>query len=170
VYSVLKATNQGGGILLSFGNYTGDVIHFGQATDRVRVEGIDVRIGTVTDDVAPAPQAEGARRRGIAGDLAVFRVAGAAAEEGMSQDEVEHVAQRANDRTRTMGVAFSACTLPGADHPLFTIPEAKMSVGLGIHGEPGIADGHGRKGWHPPTGRQVQADELGASHRDQGAP
>jgi len=139
VYSVLKAANQGGGILLSFGNYTGDVIHFGQAADRVRVEGIDVRIVTVTDDVASAPQAESARRRGIAGDLAVFKVAGAAAEEGMSLDEVERVAQRANDRTRTMGVAFSGCTLPGADHPLFTIPDGKMSVGLGIHGEPGIA-------------------------------
>jgi len=139
VYSVLKAANQGGGILLSFGNYTGDVIHFGQAADRVRDEGIDVRIVTVTDDVASAPQAESARRRGIAGDLAVFKVAGAAAEEGMSLDEVERVAQRANDRTRTMGVAFSGCTLPGADHPLFTIPDGKMSVGLGIHGEPGIA-------------------------------
>ena len=139
VYSVLKAANQGGGILLGFGNYTGDVIQFGQAADRVRVEGIDVRIVTVTDDVASAPQAESARRRGIAGDLAVFKVAGAAAEEGMSLDEVERVAQRANDRTRTMGVAFSGCTLPGADHPLFTVPDGKMSVGLGIHGEPGIA-------------------------------
>ncbi len=140
VYSVLKAANQGGGILLSFGNYTGDVIHFGQAADRVRDEGIDVRIVTVTDDVASAPQAESDKRRGIAGDLAVFKVAGAAAEEGMSLDEVERVAQRANDRTRTMGVAFSGCTLPGADHPLFTVPDGKMSVGLGIHGEPGIAD------------------------------
>ena len=140
VYSVLKAANQGGGILLSFGNYTGDVIHFGQAADRVRDEGIDVRIVTVTDDVASAPQAESDKRRGIAGDLAVFKVAGAAAEEGMSLDDVERVAQRANDRIRTMGVAFSGCTLPGADHPLFTVPDGKMSVGLGIHGEPGIAD------------------------------
>ena len=140
VYSVLKAANQGGGILLSFGNYTGDVIHFGQAADRVRAEGIDVRILPVTDDVASAPHADSGRRRGIAGDLAVFKVAGAAAEEGMSLDEVERVAQRANGRTRTMGVAFSGCTLPGADHPLFSVPDGKMSVGLGIHGEPGIAD------------------------------
>jgi dihydroxyacetone kinase len=140
VYSVLKAANRGGGILLSFGNYTGDVLHFGQAAERVRAEGIDVRILPVTDDVASAPPAERDRRRGIVGDLAVFKVAGAAAEEGMSLDDVERVAQRANDRTRTMGVAFSGCTLPGADHPLFTVPDGKMSVGLGIHGEPGIAD------------------------------
>ena len=140
VYSVLKAANRGGGILLSFGNYTGDVLHFGQAAERVRAEGIDVRILPVTDDFASAPRAERDRRRGIAGDLAVFKVAGAAAEEAMSLDDVERVAQRANDRTRTMGVAFSGCTLPGADHPLFTVPDGKMSVGLGIHGEPGIAD------------------------------
>jgi len=140
VYSVLKAANSGGGILLSFGNYTGDVLHFGQAAERVRAEGIDVRILPVTDDVASAPPAERDRRRGIAGDLAVFKVAGAAAEEGMSLDDVERVAQRANDRTRTMGVAFSGCTLPGAHHPLFTVPDGKMSIGLGIHGEPGIAD------------------------------
>ena len=139
VYSVLKAAHQGGGILLSFGNYTGDVIHFGQAAERVRAEGIDVRILAVTDDVASAPEGESARRRGIAGDLAVFKIAGAAAEEGMSLDEVERVTQRANHRTRTMGVAFSGCTLPGADHPLFTVPDGKMSIGLGIHGEPGIA-------------------------------
>jgi len=140
VYSVLKAANRGGGILLSFGNYTGDVLHFGQAAERVRAEGVDVRILPVTDDVASAPRAERNRRRGIAGDLAVFKVAGAAAEEGLSLDDVERVAQQANDRTRTMGVAFSGCTLPGADHRLFTVPDGKMSVGLGIHGEPGIAD------------------------------
>ena len=140
VYSVLKAANRGGGILLSFGNYTGDVIHFGQAAERVRAEGVDVRILAVTDDIASAPAADTAKRRGIAGDLAVFKVAGAAAEEGLSLDDVQLMAQRANQRTRTIGVAFAGCTLPGADHPLFSVPGATMSVGLGIHGEPGIAD------------------------------
>jgi len=140
VYSVLKAASRGGGILLSFGNYTGDVLNFGRAADRLRTEGVDVRIVAVTDDVASAPAAESDQRRGVAGDLAVFKVAAAAAEEGMSLDDVERVAQRANDHTRTMGIAFSGCTLPGADHPLFTVPAGKMSVGLGIHGEPGIAE------------------------------
>jgi len=140
VYSVLRAASRGGGILLSFGNYTGDVLNFGRAADRLRTEGVDVRIVAVTDDVASAPAAESDQRRGIAGDLAVFKVAAAAAEEGMSLDDVERVAQWANDHTRTMGVAFSGCTLPGADHPLFTVPAGKMSVGLGIHGEPGIAE------------------------------
>jgi len=140
VYAVLKAANRGGGIFLSLGNYAGDVLHFGQAADRMRAESVDVRMLAVTDDIASAPAAEREKRRGIAGDLAVFKVAGAAAAEGMSLDDVERTARRANERTRTLGVAFSGCTLPGADHPLFTVPDGKMSVGLGIHGEPGIAE------------------------------
>jgi D-erythrulose 4-kinase len=92
----------------------------------------------VTDDVSSAPPAERTKRRGIAGDLTVFKVAAAAAEAGYSMDDVVAVAERANDRTRSFGVAFTGCTLPGADHPLFSVPEGRMAVGMGIHGEPGI--------------------------------
>jgi dihydroxyacetone kinase len=53
---------------------------------------------------------------------------------------VERLARHANHRTRTLGVAFGGCTFPGADEPLFTVPEGMMSIGLGIHGEPGIRD------------------------------
>jgi len=140
VYSVIRATDRGAGVFVSFGNYAGDVLHFGQAADRARAEGIDVRILTVTDDVASSPASDRARRRGIAGDLAVFKVAAAAAANGASLDEVERAAIHANDRTVTLGVAFDGCTLPGADHPLFTVPEGHMSIGLGIHGEPGLED------------------------------
>jgi L-erythrulose 1-kinase len=140
VYSVMKAANRGGGIFVSFGNYAGDVLQFGQAADRLRAEGIDVRILTVTDDIASGPAEAPQQRRGIAGDLAVFKIAGAAAEEGAALDEVERLARKANDRTRSMGVAFSGCHLPGAANPLFTVPAGLMSIGLGIHGEPGIAE------------------------------
>ncbi|MCA0438621.1 MAG: dihydroxyacetone kinase family protein [Austwickia sp.] len=140
IYSVLKACDHGAGVFVSFGNYAGDVLHFGQAAEKLRGEGVDVRIVTVTDDIASAPPQRAAERRGIAGDLAVFKCAGAAAEEGADLDAVERIAVHANDRTRTFGVAFAGCTLPGADHPLFTVPEGQMSLGLGIHGEPGIAD------------------------------
>lgn len=140
VYSVLKACDHGAGVFVSFGNYAGDVLHFGQAADKLRGEGVDVRIVTVTDDIASAPPERALERRGIAGDLVIFKCAGAAAEAGADLDEVERIARHANDRTRTFGIAFSGCTLPGADHPLFTVPEGHMSLGLGIHGEPGIAD------------------------------
>lgn len=138
VYNVAKAANNGGGVLLGYGNYAGDVLHFNQAQDRLRKEGIDCRSIAVTDDVSSAPLAERTKRRGIAGDLTVFKVAAAAAEAGYSMDAVVEIAERANDRTRSFGVAFTGCTLPGADHPLFSVPEGRMAVGMGIHGEPGI--------------------------------
>jgi len=138
VYQVVGAVERGRGVLLSYGNYAGDVLHFDQAQERLRAEGIDVRTVVVTDDIWSAPKHEAHKRRGIAGDLAVFKVAGAAAEAGYDLDDVERVARHANARTRSFGVAFTGCTLPGAAEPLFTVPEGRMAVGLGIHGEPGI--------------------------------
>jgi dihydroxyacetone kinase len=140
VTSVARAADAGGGILLSYGNYAGDVIHFGAAERELRATGLDVRTVLVTDDIASAPVDARHTRRGIAGDLCVFRIAGAAAEEGAGIDEVERLARRTDDRTRTLGVAFGGCTLPGAAGPLFTVPDGMMSVGLGIHGEPGVRD------------------------------
>ncbi|CAN7180831.1 dihydroxyacetone kinase family protein [Arthrobacter sp. LjRoot78] len=140
VYNVAKASNNGAGVLLGYGNYAGDVLHFNQAQDRLRKDGIDCRSIAVTDDVSSAPLAERTKRRGIAGDLTVFKVAAAAAEAGHSMDDVMAIAERANDRTRSFGVAFTGCTLPGADHPLFSVPEGRMAVGMGIHGEPGIGE------------------------------
>lgn len=139
-YRVAKACEAGGGVLFSYGNYAGDVLHFGQAQERLRAEGIDARTVLVNDDIASAPIDSIDKRRGIAGDFVVFKVAGAAAERGWPMDEVERVARESNYRTRTLGVAFGGCTFPGAEEPLFTVPEGIMSVGLGIHGEPGIRD------------------------------
>jgi len=138
VESVIRASEQGRGALLSYGNYAGDVLHFSAAQDTVRADGIDCRTVTVTDDIFSSPPGETDKRRGIAGDLTVFKVAGGAAAEGSDLDEVERIAILANERTRSMGVAFTGCTLPGADEPLFSVPEGRMAIGLGIHGEPGI--------------------------------
>ncbi len=138
VHAVATAAHEGRGVLLSFGNYAGDVLHFGQAQERMRAAGIDCRTVLVTDDVWSAPKDELDRRRGIAGDLVVFKIAGAAAEAGHDLDDVERLARLANARTRSFGVAFGGCTLPGADEPLFDVPAGRMAVGLGIHGEPGI--------------------------------
>ncbi|MEJ6849072.1 dihydroxyacetone kinase family protein [Sinorhizobium fredii] len=138
VARVCRHADQGGGVLLGFGNYAGDVLNFGVAAERLRAEGIDVRVLPVTDDVASASVETPAKRRGIAGDLVVFKIAGAAAEAGKSLDEVERLARLANDRTVSFGVAFGGCTLPGAAGPLFTVQKGQMALGLGIHGEPGI--------------------------------
>lgn len=140
VYNVCKAANNGAGVLLSFGNYAGDVLHFGQARERLIREGIPCEIVAVIDDVSSAGQDELHKRRGIAGDLTVFKIAAAAAEAGYSLEEVVRVSRAANLRTRSMGVAFDGCTLPGSKDALFHVPPGKMAVGLGIHGEPGISE------------------------------
>ncbi|OFR30937.1 dihydroxyacetone kinase family protein [Actinomyces sp. HMSC065F11] len=139
-YSVAKAAERGGGVLIGFGNYAGDVLHFGQAVERLRSEGIDARTLVVTDDVASASEEDHLKRRGIAGDLPTFKIAGAAAEAGLDIDEVVRVFDKANDRTRSFGVAFSGCTLPGAKEPLFHLEPGRMGVGMGIHGEPGVRE------------------------------
>lgn len=140
ICSVARAANNGGGVLLAFGNYAGDVLHFGLACERLRAEGIPCETIAITDDISSAPIAEKEKRRGVAGDLSVFKIAAAAAERGDSLAEVLRIARRANEHTRTLGLAFKGCTLPGAEQPLFTVPEGMMGFGMGIHGEPGISD------------------------------
>ncbi|CDP85786.1 MULTISPECIES: dihydroxyacetone kinase family protein [Mycolicibacterium] len=137
--SVARAAHGDSGVLLITGNYAGDVMNFGLAVTQLQTEGIDARYLAVTDDIASAPTDDIAKRRGIAGDFTVFRCASAAAEEGRDLDGVEAVARKANDRTRTLGVAFDGCTMPGADRPLFTVDAGTMDLGLGIHGEPGVS-------------------------------
>ncbi len=139
-YSVGKHANSGKGVIFAYGNYAGDVLNFTQAGDRLEAEGIPVRQMIVTDDVASAPKEEAEKRRGIAGDVTVFKVIAAAAERGDDIDKVMELGEHANDNTFSIGVAFSGCTFPGADEPLFTVPEGKMGFGLGIHGEPGLKD------------------------------
>ncbi|GAA1485632.1 dihydroxyacetone kinase family protein [Brachybacterium fresconis] len=138
VYSVARNADNGGGVILGFGHYAGDVLHFGVAAEKLRAEGIDVRIVAVSDDVASGEKGDHRDRRGIAGDLPVFKIAGAAIQAGAGLADAERLAWKANDATRSLGVAFDGCTLPGADDALFHVPEGQMAIGLGIHGEPGI--------------------------------
>ncbi|CAM3788082.1 D-erythrulose 4-kinase [Nocardiopsis rhodophaea] len=138
VYRTARAADNGGGVLFGYGNYQGDVLHFGLAARRLAAEGIDSRTILVTDDIASGPAEAPERRRGVAGDFLVFKIAGAAAERGDDLDGVYAAAVRANAATRTFGVAFGGCTLPGARDPLFTVADDAMELGLGIHGEPGV--------------------------------
>ncbi|WP_432396659.1 dihydroxyacetone kinase family protein [Pseudarthrobacter sp. L19] len=139
-YSVAKAAESGAGVVFAYGNYAGDVMNFGLASDRLAAEGVAVENVLVTDDIASAPAAEAAKRRGIAGDFTVFKVMGAAADAGASLAEVVRLGRKANDLTRTIGSAFGGCTFPGAGEPLFSLPAGQMGLGLGIHGEPGLHD------------------------------
>ncbi len=138
IYRCTKAVASDAGVLYAYGNYSGDVLNFEMAAMRCSVEGFDIRSVQVTDDVASAPKGEEDDRRGIAGDFFVFKIAGASATRGDTLDEVERLTRLANERTRSFGVAFGGCTLPGKDSPLFTVDEGRMELGLGVHGEPGI--------------------------------
>lgn len=135
------AADGGAGVLFLYGNYTGDVMNFSMAEEGLAEHGIAARSFVVTDDIASAPRDRKDERRGIAGDFFVFKIAGAAADQGLSLEAVEAAAEKANEATRTMGVALSACTLPHTGKPNFDLPAGEMEIGMGIHGEPGIERG-----------------------------
>ncbi len=134
----IRAADQGAGVLRLYGNYGGDIMNFDMAGDLVEFD--DIRCSTVilADDVASAPPADAAKRRGVAGMVYAFKIAGAAAEAGHDLDEVTRVAQKAADACRSVGAALSPCTVPQAGKPTFTIAEDEMEMGMGIHGEPGV--------------------------------
>ncbi|MGH7764985.1 MAG: dihydroxyacetone kinase subunit DhaK [Candidatus Dormibacteraceae bacterium] len=141
VLSAIRAASQGRGVLMAYGNYAGDVMNFGLAAQMAGAESIEVREIRVSDDVASAPKHESAKRRGIAGDILVFKCAGAAAEMGLSLDEVERIAIKTNAATHSMGVALSGCEVPGSGRPTFELPDGEIEIGMGVHGEPGIKRG-----------------------------
>jgi dihydroxyacetone kinase-like protein len=137
--SVTRRIDGGSGVVYIYGNYGGDVMNFDMAAEMAEFDDIDVRTVLVRDDVASAPPEEADRRRGVAGMVFAFKIAGAAAERGGSLDEVVAVTERALANIRTMGVALSSCTVPMAGTPTFTLADDEMEIGMGIHGEPGVA-------------------------------
>lgn len=139
--AAIYAADAGAGVLRLYGNYGGDVMNFDMAGDIAEID--DIRCTTVlmADDVASAALSEREKRRGVAGMVIAFKIAGAAAEAGLDLDGVTAVAQRVADGCRTMGVALSPCTVPQAGKPTFTLAEDEMEIGMGIHGEPGVMRG-----------------------------
>ena len=137
-YDAIKAVDSGEGVLCIYGNYSGDIMNVEMAMEMTEDEGIRVEQVIVNDDVGSGPREKMANRRGVAGQVIVWKVAGAKAEEGASLEEVKKVAERANFNSRTMGVALSPCTVPTQGEPTFTLGEDEMEVGVGEHGEPGL--------------------------------
>ncbi|QPB22479.1 dihydroxyacetone kinase subunit DhaK [Rhizobium sp. 007] len=136
-----KAVDGGAGVLFMYGNYAGDVMNFDMAAEMLALDDIEVRTVLTTDDVASAPSDQMHKRRGVAGNVFIFKAAGAACDLLYSLDDVERAARHANSRTYTMGVALSPCSLPQTLRPNFLIGEDEMEIGMGIHGEPGVARG-----------------------------
>jgi dihydroxyacetone kinase-like protein len=136
-----KAASGGAGVLFMYGNYAGDVMNFDMAAEMAAMDDIEVRTVLTTDDVASAPRGEREKRRGVAGNFFIFKAAGAATDRMLAIDECERIARKSNDHTFTMGVALSPCSLPQTRKPNFEIGPDEMEIGMGIHGEPGIARG-----------------------------
>lgn len=138
VQEVAKTVDSGKGVLFIYGNYAGDVLNFDMAAELLEFEDIQTTTVKVTDDVASAPIERQEDRRGIAGDIFVIKVAGAAAEKGLSLEEVTAVTQKANSHTYSIGVALSPGTIPDSGEPTFTLADDEIELGMGIHGEPGM--------------------------------
>lgn len=137
-YDAIREADAGKGVAILYGNYAGDNMNVAMAMELAEEDGIKVGKVVANDDVPSAPNTDLAKRRGVAGEILMWKCGGAKASMGGSLDEVLAVAQKAIDNTRSMGVGLSPCTLPAVGHPNFTIEPGMMEVGIGHHGEPGI--------------------------------
>jgi len=133
-----RAANSGRGVACLYGNYAGDNMNVKMAVELAAEEGIEVRTVVANDDAASAPKDERNKRRGVAGEVLMWKVGGAMAARGGTLDEVIAVAQKAIDNTRSVGIGVTPCTIPAVGHPNFQIEPGTMELGIGHHGEPGI--------------------------------
>tara|TARA_B110000438_G_C15799334_1_gene644377 strand:+ start:1440 stop:2432 length:993 start_codon:yes stop_codon:yes gene_type:complete len=138
IASAIRNGDNGNGVLCILGNYGGDVMNFEMACEIVASEGIKTKTIIVADDIASASNEEKLKRRGIAGMIFVFKIAGSLAETGASLEDIYNLATSANNNVRTLGIAVSPCILPEAGKPTFEIDSDEIEIGMGIHGEPGI--------------------------------
>lgn len=133
---MIKACDYGSGVLCLYGNYGGDNMNFDMACENADFEDIKTATIRVKDDIASNEDID--KRRGVAGMVYAFKIAGAAAKKMMPLEEVVRVTEKALNNIRTMGVALSPCIVPEVGKPTFSINENEIEIGMGIHGEPGI--------------------------------
>lgn len=138
-YDAIKAADSGKGVAVLYGNYAGDNMNVAMAMEDAEDDGILVKKVVANDDVPSAPKDSREKRRGVAGEIMMWKAAGAKASMGGSLDEVISVAQKTIDNTRSVGIGLAPCTIPAVGKPNFLIEAGKMEFGIGHHGEPGIS-------------------------------
>ncbi len=160
IFEVSREVHNGAGVLYLYGNYSGDIMNFDMAAELCEMESIETRSIVGADDVHSAAKENSGVRRGVAGIYFMYKCAGAAAARMASLDEVLAMAEKVKERVRTVGFALSPCTIPEIGHPNFTLAEGEMSMGMGIHGEPGV--------WNGPikTARELAGDSIEAILED----
>lgn len=134
----MKACHSGAGVLQLYGNYGGDKMNFDMAQEFATLEGMQVTSVRMTDDIASAPVGEKHKRRGVAGMVYAYKLAGAKADTMASLEEVTAVAKKTVEACSSIGVALSSCVIPESGKPAFQLSEDEIEFGMGIHGEPGI--------------------------------
>ncbi|MDR0512657.1 MAG: dihydroxyacetone kinase subunit DhaK [Treponema sp.] len=133
-----RAADQGNGVACLYGNYSGDNMNVKMAIKMAEKDGINVKTVVANDDAASAPKDQLDKRRGVAGEILMWKIGGARAAEGGNLDEVIAAAQKAINNTRSIGIGLTPCALPAVGHPNFEIKPGTMEVGIGHHGEPGV--------------------------------
>ncbi|WP_081175078.1 bifunctional sugar-binding transcriptional regulator/dihydroxyacetone kinase subunit DhaK [Rhizobium rhizosphaerae] len=139
ILACARAASGGAGVLFVYGNYAGDVMNFEMAAEMAEEDGIAVRTVLTTDDIASSPREDREGRRGVAGNVLIFKAAGAACERGLPLEACAALTARANARTYTMGVALEPCSLPQTRRHNFELSADEIEIGMGIHGERGVA-------------------------------
>jgi dihydroxyacetone kinase-like protein len=137
-YDAMREANGGKGVVCLYGNYAGDNMNVKMAIKLAAKDGIEIATVVANDDVCSAPPEERHKRRGVAGEIFMWKIGGAKAATGASLEEVRATAQKAIDNCRSIGVGLGPCTLPAVGHPNFQIEPGTMEVGIGHHGEPGV--------------------------------
>ena len=137
-HDAFRAADGGRGVACLYGNYAGDNMNVKLAIKQASGHGLTVKTVVANDDVPSAPKSEPGKRRGVAGEVLMWKVGGARAAEGADLEEVIAAAQKAIDNTRSIGIGLSACTIPAVGKPNFSIEDGRMEVGIGHHGEPGV--------------------------------
>lgn len=136
MYDAIKYVNENKGVLCLYGNYGGDKMNFAMAEEMAEFDDIDIKQFVVSDDIASSDDID--KRRGVAGLIFAYKIAGAAAELGYDLDQILEVLNKFKSNVRTMGIALSPCIVPEVGKATFSISEGEMEVGMGIHGEKGI--------------------------------
>ncbi|MBE9529912.1 MAG: dihydroxyacetone kinase subunit DhaK [Proteobacteria bacterium] len=133
----IKRADRGGGVVFVVLNHAGDVLTANITMEMAQKEGLNVKMILVHDDIASGPVEKPEERRGLVGFLPVIKVAGAAAEEGRTLDEIFEIADRMRRSMRTLAVAFIPATHPATGDAMFDLGEEEMAIGMGQHGEAG---------------------------------
>ena len=137
-HEAFRQADSGKGVACLYGNYAGDNMNVKMAVELAGDDGIEVKTVVANDDVASAPKDEKNKRRGVAGEVLMWKIGGAKAAKGGTLDEVVAAARKAIDHTRSVGIGITPCVIPAVGHPNFQIKDGTMEFGIGHHGEPGV--------------------------------